>query len=69
MSKRIMAIQEAFLQNSLAQTNPAKPTSNNEMLDKKSVLGNTKDKPSPPLPINGNKPYIQLGTFYTISAP
>ena len=54
MSKRIMAIQEAFIQNSLVQTNSAAITTSNEISDKK-CLPNTKDKPSPLL-LNGNKP-------------
>lgn len=54
MSKRIMAIQEAFIQNTLGQTNSAIATSSNEISDKKPVP-NVKDKP-PPLAINGNKP-------------
>ena len=47
MSKRIMAIQEAFIQNTLGQTNPAISTSSNEISDKKPPL-NVKDKPPPP---------------------
>ena len=54
MSKRIMAIQESFIQNTLGQTNSAIATSSNEISDKK-PLPNVKDKP-PPLLINGNKP-------------
>ena len=49
-----MAIQEAFIQNTLGQTNSAIATSSNEISDKKPVP-NVKDKP-PPLAINGNKP-------------
>ena len=49
-----MAIQEAFIQNTLGQTNSAIATSSNEMSEKK-PLSNVKDKP-PPLAINGNKP-------------
>ena len=55
MSKRIMAIQEAFIQNSLVQTNSAAITTSNDISDKK-CLPNTKDKPSPLL-LNGNKPH------------
>jgi len=44
MSKRIMAIQEAFIQNTLGQTNNAISTSSNEIQDKK-PLQNIKDKP------------------------
>jgi len=54
MSKRIMAIQEAFIQNTLGQTNSAIAISSNQISDKK-TLPNVKDKPSPLL-INGNKP-------------
>ena len=49
-----MAIQEAFIQNTLGQTNQAIATSSNEISEKK-PLSNVKDK-LPPLAINGNKP-------------